>query len=450
MTESAAPAASAPATLSARAVLRLPNYRRLWLGQLVSEAGDGLTNLALLLLVNSITGSTAAIAAMAICLAIPPLTIGLFAGAYVDRADRRRIMLASDLLRAIVVLGFVLVGSADRLWLLFLFAFVQSSIGTFFAPARGAVIPKVVPREGLLAANSVAQATRVIAGIVGAGLAGLIIGLAGVFWPAFVLDGLSFVASFVLILGLPAVAGRIAPSPAAAAASTSAGATVAPAPAPAPGIFASLRLGLSRVAQSRLLSTTIASLAVVMLGLGAVNVLFVPLMTRVLVVSPAWFGPLDMAQSASMILAAGMIGAIAARIRPTTIITIGLVGVAVLIALTGAVTAIWQVLLLMFLVGWFVSPLQASVVTLLQTNVVDAERGRIMSVLNAAMSAATVLSMAFAGIAGDVVGVRNVFFLAGAIVAVGAVISLIGFRGTQPRPVVEEGRLPAFATPAVD
>ena len=204
------------------------------------------------------------------------------------------------------------------------------------------------------------------------------------------------------------------------------------------------------MAHSRLLSTTIASLAVVMLGLGAVNVLFVPLMTRVLVVSPAWFGPLDMAQSASMILAAGMIGAIAARIRPTTIITIGLVGVAVLIALTGAVTAIWQVLLLMFLVGWFVSPLQASVVTLLQTNVVDAERGRIMSVLNAAMSAATVLSMAFAGIAGDLVGVRNVFFLAGAIVAVGAVISLIGFRGMQPRPVVEEGRLPALATSAAD
>ena len=304
---------------------------------------------------NSITGSTAAIAAMAICLAIPPLTIGLFAGAYVDRADRRRIMLASDVLRAIVVLGFVLVGSADRLWLLFLFAFVQSSIGTFFAPARGAVIPKVVPREGLLAANSVAQATRVIAGIVGAGLAGLIIGLAGVFSPAFVLDGLSFLASFVLILGLPAVVGRITPSPTSSPASASGAATnPTAAPAPTPGIFASLTLGLSRVAGSRLLSTTIASLAVVMLGLGAVNVLFVPLMTRVLVVSPAWFGPLDMAQSASMILAAGMIGAIAARIRPTTIITIGLVGVAVLIALTGAVTAIWQVLLLMFLVGWFV------------------------------------------------------------------------------------------------
>jgi MFS transporter, DHA3 family, macrolide efflux protein len=440
MTDSTASALPAPAPLSARAVLRLPNYRRLWLGQLVSEAGDGLTNLALLLLVNELTGSTAALAAMAICLAIPPLTIGLFAGAYVDRADRRRIMLASDLLRAIVVLGFILVGSTDTLWLLFLFAFVQASIGTFFAPSRGAVIPKVVPPEGLLAANSVAQATRVISGIVGAGLAGLIIGLAGVFWPAFVLDALSFLASFFLILGLPAAIGRIDTIE-----------STAPGAAPAQvGIGSSLKLGLSRVANSRLLSTTIASLAVVMLGLGAVNVLFVPLLTRVLEVSPAWFGPLDIAQSASMILAAGMIGAIAARIRPTTIITIGLVGVAVLIGLTGAVTAIWQVLLLMFLVGWFVSPLQASVVTLLQVNVVDAERGRIMSVLNAAMSAATVLSMAFAGIAGDIVGVRTVFFLAGAIVAAGAVISLIGFRGTQPRPVADEGRLPALATPAAD
>jgi MFS family permease len=417
-----------PAAMGARAVLRIPSFRRLWLGQLVSEAGDGLTNLALLLLVNHLTGSTAAIAAMAICLAIPPLTIGLFAGAYVDRADRRRIMLASDLLRAVTVLGFVLVGSADMLWLLFVLAFVQASIGTFFTPARGAVLPKIVPAEGLLAANSIAQATRVVSGIVGAGLAGVIIGVLGAFWPAFVLDAASFLASFALILGLPAAVGRIS-----AAAGETADGTAAPRPAAQAGLGASMRLGLSRVAHSRLLTTTILSLCVVMLGLGAVNVLFVPLLIRVLEVSPAWFGPVDMAQSASMILAAGMAGAIAARVRPTTIVTIGLVGVAVVIGLTGAVTAIWQVLLLMFIAGWFVSPLQAAVVTLLQVNVEDAERGRIMSVLNAAMSAASVLSMAFAGIVGDLLGVRTVFFVAAAIIGAGAVVSLVGFRGAGRR-----------------
>jgi MFS transporter, DHA3 family, macrolide efflux protein len=432
-----------PTALGARDVLRLPAYRRLWLGQLVSEAGDGLTNLALLLLVNHLTGSTAAIAAMAIVLAIPPLTIGLFAGAYVDRADRRRIMLASDLLRAATVLGFVFVGSAENLWLLLILAFVQSSVGTFFTPARGAVIPKVVPTEGLLAANSVAQATRVVAGVVGAGLAGLLIGMLGVFWPAFVLDALSFLASLVLILGLPAAVGRIDGSPAGSA-------TSAAAVPSQTGIGASLKLGLSRVAHSRLLSTTILSLAVVMLGLGAVNVLFVPLLIRVLEVSPAWFGPVDIAQSASMILAAGMVGSIAARVRPTTIVTVGLVGIAILIALTGVVTAIWQVLLLMFLVGWFVSPLQAAVVTMLQVNVADAERGRVMSVLNAAISAATILSMAFAGIAGDIVGVRNVFLLAGGIVAVAAVISLVGFRGTVPGRAVDGGQLAAAPAAAAD
>ena len=435
---------AAPTALSARDVLRIPAYRRLWLGQLVSEAGDGLTNLALLLLVNHLTGSTAAIAAMAICLAIPPLTIGLFAGAYVDRADRRRIMLASDLLRSVTVLGFVLVGSTDSLWLLFILAFVQSSVGTFFAPARGAVVPKVVPPEGLLAANSVAQATRVVSGIVGAGIGGLLIGVVGVYWPAFVLDALSFLASFFLILGLPAAVGRIDPE-------TTADGVPSPTPSAQLGIGASLKLGLSRVAHSRLLSTTILSLAVVMLGLGAVNVLFVPLLIDVLAVSPAWFGAVDLAQSASMILAAGMIGALAARFRPTTIVTAGLVGVALLIALTGAVTAIWQVLVLMFFVGWFVTPLQAAVVTMLQVNVEDAERGRIMSVLNAAMSAATVLSMAFAGIAGEVVGVRNVFFLAGGICAVGAVISLVGFRGTHPRPVgMAEPRAPGVPATAAE
>ena len=429
-----------PRSMSAGDVLRIPSYRRLWLGQLVSEAGDGLTNLTLLLLVNHLTGSTAAIAAMAICLAIPPMTIGLFAGAYVDRADRRRIMLASDLLRGIVVLGFLFVGSSESLWLLFILAFVQSSVGTFFAPARGAVIPKVVPPEGLLAANSVAQATRVVASVAGAGIAGLLIGVAGTFWPAFVLDSMSFFASFVLILGLPAAVGRI----------TSATDGTPIDISTQPGIGASLRMGLSRVGHSRLLATTILSLAVVMLGLGAVNVLFVPLLVRILEVNPAWFGAVDFAQSISMILAAGMIGVIATRIRPTMIITIGLVGISVLIAMTGVVTAIWQVLLLMFLVGWFVSPLQAAVVTILQTGVVDEERGRVMSVLNAAMSSTTVLSMAFAGIAGEIVGVRTVFFLAGGIVAVGAAIALFGFRGSEsPSPESEaEPVAPATGVPA--
>jgi MFS family permease len=406
----AAASALAPAT-GIRDILRIRNYRLLWLGQLISEAGDGLTNLTLLLLVNALTGSTAALAGMAIVLAIPPLTIGLVAGTYVDRFDRRRIMLASDILRGIVVLGFVLVGSASSLWLLYILAFVQSAVGTFFTPARGAILPRIVPREGLLAANSLAQATRVVSGIVGSALAGLIVGLIGTFWPAFILDSLTFFVSFALIARLPAAVGTIQASAHAAA-----------------GVRGALLVGLRTIGRSRVLSTTILALAVSMLGLGAVNVLFVPFVVRVLQVGPVWLGPVELAQSASMILASGLIGVLARRLAPSSIVTIAMAGVAVTIAAAGTVVAIWQLLVLMFVIGWFVVPLQAAVITILQQSTPDGERGRVMSVVQAAMSAASVLSMGFAGIVGDAIGIREVMFAAGGITGIGFLVALVGYR----------------------
>jgi MFS family permease len=422
---------AAPAPLGVRDILRIRDYRLLWTGQLVSEIGDGLTNLTLLLLVNHLTGSTAALAAMAIVLAIPPLTIGLFAGAWVDRVDRRRIMLASDLLRAVAVLGFLLVGSADALWLLYGIAFLQSAIGTFFTPARGAILPRLVPREGLLAANSLAQATRVVASVAGAGLAGLIVGVGGTFGPAVVIDSLSFLASFVLISRLPVDSGRIEHAAHAASAGGNA-----------------LTAGLRTIGRSRVLSTTVLALAVSMLGLGAVNVLFVPFVVGTLGVGAVWLGPVELAQSSSMILASGFIVVLARRFTSSTIVTIGMAGIAVVIALAGSVGAIWQLLVLMFAIGWFVSPLQAAVVTILQSQTPDAERGRVMAVLQAAMSGASVLSMGFAGIAGDAIGIREVFFVAGAITAAGAVVAFVGYRGSSRRAADGDDEAVAASAPA--
>ena len=398
--------------LSSREVVRIRDFRLIWLAQFVSDIGDGLANLALLLLVNALTGSTAALALMAVVLAVPPMTIGLVAGAYVDRWDRRRIMLASDALRAVLVLGFILVGTRDNLWLLYVLAFAQATIGTFFTPARGALLPHVVPAAGLMAANSISQAARVVAGVIGSGLAGFLVGALGSYWPAFALDALSFAVSFLLVVRLPSGVGRIGHAAVAAAG----------------GIRASLLEGFRTILRSRVLSTTIAALALCMLGLGAVNVLFVPLLIDVLRVGPVWFGPAELTQSASMILSAGIVGLLAARMRLSTVVSVGLVAVGLLVGLMGAVSDIWQVLALGFALGWFITPVQAAVVTMLQQGVEDSARGRTMAVLQAAMSGSSVLSMAFAGIAGDAVGVRNVFFIAGAIVVAGGAFALLGYR----------------------
>ena len=161
-----------PAPLGARAVLRIPDYRRLWAAQGVSDIGDALTSLTLLIVVTRLTGSTAALAAMAIALAVPAIVVGPIAGVFVDRWDRRRVMLASDLIRAGLVLGFILVASTDRLWLMYVIAIAHATVGTFFTPSRMALIPRVVPREGLMAANSLNQLTRVLAAVFGSALAG--------------------------------------------------------------------------------------------------------------------------------------------------------------------------------------------------------------------------------------------------------------------------------------
>ena len=158
------------------------------------------------------------------------------------------------------------------------------------------------------------------------------------------------------------------------------------------------------MAGSRLLVGTMVGAGVTMLGLGAVNVLFVPLMVRTLEVPATWLGIVDIAQTASMILAAGTVAALATRLRPTTIVVVGLAGIAVVISLVAGVTAVWQVALLMFAVGWFVTPLEASLLTIVQTAAGDSHRGRVISTLHAVMSAASVISMALAGVFADLIG----------------------------------------------
>ena len=183
-------------------LFRNRNFRFLWLGQIISDFGDSLTNLALLFLINKLVGpeaAPAAIATMLIVLTVPQITFGLISGVYVDRLDRKRLMLFSDFARGVLVLGLVFVSSTDLLWLLYVIAFVQASIGTLFTPARSALIPNIVPTEGLMTANSISQTSRVIFGLLGTASAGILIGIFGIFWPAFVVDACTFFVSFLLI-----------------------------------------------------------------------------------------------------------------------------------------------------------------------------------------------------------------------------------------------------------
>ena len=409
--------------MGVRDVLRIRDYRYLFAGQVVSDIGDGITLLLVLLVINDLTGSSIALALMAIAEAVPAFSVGLAAGVYVDRWNRRRIMLVSDLLRGGIVLAFGLVQTAALVPLLYLLGFTQASIGTFFRPARGAMLPHIVPREGLPAANSLAQGSQVIGGVIGAGIAGLLFGVFGSAPIGFAIDAATFLISFAFISRIAASAGRISGEEHAAARGT--------------GMLTSIRAGLAVVRGSRMLAGILLASSVTMLGLGAVNVLFVPLVVTDLGVSPTWMAGIDLAQTIGMLAAAALVTTLVRRLAPTSIITFALVGVGVSIGLMAGVSSVWQVLVILVVVGLCVTPLQAMVQTMVQTSAGDATRGRVVSLLQAAMSTASVGSMAIGGVMADLTSIRLVFLAAGVVVLLAAGVAAVMFRGVgRPEPAV--------------
>lgn len=399
-------------------VLRNRHYRFLFGGQAISDIGDGITFLLLLLVINEITGSTTALALMAIAEAVPQFTVGLVAGVYVDRWNRRTVMLAADLLRAVVVIGFAIAATAELVPVLYVLGFVQASISTFFRPARGALLPRIVPDEGLPAANSLAQGSQVIGSVIGTGIAGLVFGVFGVGFAGFALDALTFLVSFALVSRIPSELGSLGADPGEAGGD----------------VRRSLLEGLSLVRGSRVLAGCLLAAGVTMLGLGAVNVLFVPLLINDLQVSPTWMAGIELAQTSSMILAAGIVAFLARRLAPTSIITLGLVGIGACIGLLSGVGAIWHVIVVLFLVGWMVTPLQAMMQTLVQTSTTDAARGRVMSLFQASSATASVVSMAVGGVLADLIGIRSVYLAAAVIVLAAAGVAFLMFRGVPSRP----------------
>lgn len=191
-------AAAAP-SVGYLAVLRdNRDFRRLWYGQVVSQLGDWLDNIALFTLMLNLTGSGQAVGLLFLAEFLPGAVVGPFAGVVVDRLPRRLVLIGADIGRALMVLLFLLVDSRADLWLLFLAVIGKYTLASFFEPARSAIIPSLCRREELVAANAISGATWSVMLAIGAAVGGLVAGTLGV-QAAFALDAASFLLSAVLI-----------------------------------------------------------------------------------------------------------------------------------------------------------------------------------------------------------------------------------------------------------
>ncbi|HKY27060.1 MAG TPA: MFS transporter [Pyrinomonadaceae bacterium] len=176
-------------------------FRKLWLGQVVSQTGDWFNTIALYTIILDLTGSGRDIGLLLVARFLPSVVFGPLSGVVADRFSRRSIMIISDVLRAVVVLGFLLVRRADQLWIIYVLTVFQLGLSTFFEPAKTAAIPSVVSDRELVPANAISAVTWSVMLTLGAAIGGVITGWFG---PdvSFVLDSLTFVLSAVLIAGV--------------------------------------------------------------------------------------------------------------------------------------------------------------------------------------------------------------------------------------------------------
>lgn len=172
-----------------------PNYRYAWLGQLVSEVGDHFNTIAVLSLALHLTGSGLAVGGVMIARTLPAVLAGPLAGIVLDRMDRRIVMIASDLARAVVALGFVLILTQRHEWLMYVLSGLLMFASPFFTSGRSAILPRITrSHEELHTANAMTQTTAWLTLSIGTMLGGVSAMQFGYAW-AFVFNSASFLFS---------------------------------------------------------------------------------------------------------------------------------------------------------------------------------------------------------------------------------------------------------------
>ncbi len=175
------------------------NFRNLWLGQIISLLGDWFNLIASAALVVELTQSGFAVGGLFLVRMLAPFLISPIAGVVADRYNRKHILILTDILRALIVLGFLWIREPQHVWLLYTLTAIQLALSGFFFPTRTAILPDVVSGPELGAANALSSTTWSVMLGLGAALGGIVSGTWGIY-PAFAIDSLTFVVSALFIV----------------------------------------------------------------------------------------------------------------------------------------------------------------------------------------------------------------------------------------------------------
>jgi MFS family permease len=315
------------------------------------------------------------------------MVLGPVAGVFADRWDKRRTMLWIDSLRALLILSLVplpLVGvgvlpAAGKLGVIYTVVALATVCAQFFSPSRLALIGQVVEEPLQARASGLSQITITLAMIVGPPLAALLVFGLGVEW-ALLVNAASFAVSFAAILAVRASSTAAAP------------------PSDRPADFLrELRDGLRFYRANRVLMTLLTVGVIIMLGAGALNALDIFFVTQNLHTSPSLYGVLNAGLGLGALTGAVLASIFGQRIGVARMFWLAAIAVSIAILVYSRLSSFGPAVVLLFLAGMPMAGLNVAVPPLILQVTPPALVGRVSSVLQPAISVATMISVALAG-----------------------------------------------------
>jgi MFS family permease len=397
-------AAPAPRT-SPFAVFRNRNFGKIWTGQLVSTIGSALTSLAASIYVYRLTnGSAMSVGLMLMATAAPSLLVGLFAGVLVDRFDRKRIMIAADLVRAVLVFLIPFLVPLSVIWL-YVIVMLTSAIGQFFDPAQESVLPEVASEEELAAANSLMAISSFGATAVGFAASGLIASAADISW-AFFLDAITFLFSAACIFLI-----KIKP-------------LLVEGETNAALVISNLKVGVRQLFATPILRSLFMSSIPMLVAFGMSNALLLPFALRALKATEFEYGLQEGLTSLGFVAGSLLIAGIFDRMREGAWIATGFIVMAMTSIAYSFTRSIPLAIAIVTISGFFNAPSAIGRRLVVQRNTPREMRGRVNSVFFVSRDVLFLIGMAAAGLA-DFIDVRWMYFSSAVLLLGGGILVLV-------------------------
>jgi DHA3 family macrolide efflux protein-like MFS transporter len=392
--------------LSMRDVLAEKQFRRLWLGQMVSIFGDFVALFAVQVAITfRMHGTPEDVTGVMVAYLVPFALIGPVAGVFVDRWNPRVTMIASDLTRGVLI---ILLAFTSHLWQIYAIFFALSSVSSFFIPAQSVTVPILVKREGLLAASGLMQQTMQFVRIFSPAAASALVGWFGEA-SCYYADSLTFFISAVILLSLsyhrPAVAS----------------------PRGVGAVLRDLGEGMKFIFTHPTYSFVILSMTAGMFAMAAFGALLSVYVRDILHSGKNLFGALGSLIGLGSIVGAVLVQKLAKGRAPAHMVSFGLGGVGAFILMLAALRTPVAALAGAFGIGLSVAFIMVAATALLQGETPPEMRGRVSSSSMSLIALAQGVAMIFAGGWATRFGIVNLFYASAAVlflVTIGGVLRL--------------------------